>query len=257
MKRIPFIKSDDLQAIKVNLESYKDYFKEDTNEWLYDEIGQHVFEESKLELPDIQLISDSADPSSSDADNVQIIYSKLKFISNAQASDERLWTGLALGPFWKYVQERWNVKDNCVKSNILQHYFFAFGPRRSLTRNAVSRLWWIGRFTYDPTAQDPWELTKFVCRYSRFIIDILERSISNNPAVVRPFIRAVMDAEKEGIHISTQRIRDLAIYLDELGGVYILDCLPEKDIHDKILARAEELQNAENVSKETDKPENA
>ena len=68
--------------------------------------------------------------------------------------------------------------------------------------------------------------------------------MSNNPAVVRPFIRAVMDAEKEGIEISTQRMRDLAVYLDELGGVFILDCLPEKQIHDKILKRAEELDAA-------------
>ena len=69
--------------------------------------------------------------------------------------------------------------------------------------------------------------------------------MSNNPAVVRPFIRAVMDAEKEGIGISTQRIRDLAIYLDELGGVYILDCLPEREIHDKILNKAEELHKTD------------
>lgn len=158
-----------------------------------------------------------------------------------------MWAGLALGPFWEYVQVRWNIKNHCTKSNILQHYFFAFGPRRSLTRNAISRLWWIGRLTYDPKAQDPWELTRFVCRYSRFIVDILERSMSNNPSVVRPFIRAVMDAEGEKISISTQRIRDLAIYLGELGGVYILDCLPEKEIHDKILNKAEELQKSDDI----------
>lgn len=60
-----------------------------------------------------------------------------------------------------------------------------------------------------------------------------------------PFIRAVMDAEKEGIRISTQRIRDLAIYLDELGGVYILDCLPEREIYDKILNKVEELHKTD------------
>lgn len=71
--------------------------------------------------------------------------------------------------------------------------------------------------------------------------------MSNNPSVVRPFIRAVMDAEGEKISISTQRIRELAIYLDELGGVYILDCLPEKEIHDKILNKAEELQKSDDI----------
>ncbi|MDY6286649.1 MAG: DUF6339 family protein [Lachnospiraceae bacterium] len=250
MKRLPFIKNDDLQAVKANAGAYKDYFKEDTNTWLFDEFGPDFFEQSKLDMPEIQLAADPLNPSASDADNVQTLYWKLRFISNAQASDERLWAGLALGPFWKYVQDRWDVKNSCTKSNILQHYFFAFGPRRSLTRNAISRLWWTGRLTHDPKTQDPWELTRFVCRYSRFIVDILERSMSNNPAVIRPFIRAVMDAEKEGIGISTQRIRDLAKYLDELGGVYILDCLPEREIHDKILNKAEELEKTDNAEKD-------
>ena len=250
MKRLPCIKNDDLQAVKANAGAYKDYFKEDTNTWLFDEFGPDFFEQSKLDMPEIQLAADPLNPSASDADNVQTLYWKLRFISNAQASDERLWAGLALGPFWKYVQDRWDVKNSCTKSNILQHYFFAFGPRRSLTRNAISRLWWTGRLTHDPKTQDRWELTRFVCRYSRFIVDILERSMSNNPAVIRPFIRAVMDAEKEGIGISTQRIRDLAKYLDELGGVYILDCLPEREIHDKILNKAEELEKTDNAEKD-------
>ena len=30
-------------------------------------------------------------------------------------------------------------------------------------------------------------------------------------------------------------------YLNLLGGIYILDCLPAKKIHDKILAKAEEI----------------
>lgn len=244
MNRLPFIKSDDLQAIKVNIVGYKEHFAEDSNHWLFDEAGQNVFEESKLDMPEIHLEVDPENPAASDAANVQALYGKLKFISNAQASDERLWAGLCLGPFWNYVQDRWDVKKNCTKNNILQHYFFGFGPRRSLTRNAVSRLWWIGKLTHDPKADDPWELTKFVCRYSRFIVDILERSMSNNPAVVRPFIRAAMDAEHEGIAISTQRVRDLAVYLDELGGVFILDCLPERQIHDRILRYAEELDAA-------------
>lgn len=244
MNKLPFIKSDDLQKIKVNIDSYKKYFKEDSNSWLYDELGPNAFEESILDMPEIKMTFNSSDLSASDADCVQLLYGKLKHISNAQASDERLWAGLALGPFWKYVQDRWDVENKCTKRNICQHYFFAFGPRRSLTRNAISRLWWIGRLTYDSKNQDdPWELTKFVCRYSRFIVDILERSMSNNIHVVRPFIRAIMDAEKENIDISTQRIRDLAIYLDELGGVYILDCLPEEKIHDRVLRKAEELQD--------------
>lgn len=66
-------------------------------------------------------------------------------------------------------------------------------------------------------------------------------SSANNPEILRPFIQAVIDAQVAGIPVSSERIRDLEIYLDELGGIYILDCLPEQKIHDRILKKAENL----------------
>ena len=42
-----------------------------------------------------------------DAANAQEVYGKLSFISDSQASDERLWAGMCLGPFYEYTQYRW------------------------------------------------------------------------------------------------------------------------------------------------------
>ena len=39
-----------------------------------------------------------------DAANAQEVYGKLSFISDSQASDERLWAGMCLGPFYEYTQ---------------------------------------------------------------------------------------------------------------------------------------------------------
>jgi len=238
---MPFLKTDDMNAVKNNINSLANHFTEDDNTWLETEFGRNIFSDSKFPMPKVSLNMTEDVPDKTDSVNVSTIYDAFRFLSDSQASDERLWSALCLGPFWSYVQYRWKVKKNYSKGNILQHYFFGFGARRSLTRNAMSRLWWTGRLTYDKVDSDPYHLTRFVTQNSRFIVDILERNTSNNPEVLRPFIQAVIDAKADGIPVSSERLRDLEIYLDELGGIYILDCLPEQKIHDRILKKAEHL----------------
>lgn len=250
---MPFLKTDDMNTVKNNVSSFTDHFAEDDNTWLQKELGRNIFSDSKFPMPQVSLdMSNDVPPDKTDPVNVQAVYSAFQFLSDSQASDERLWSALCLGPFWTYVQYRWKVKKNHSKENILQHYFFGFGARRSLTRNAMSRLWWTGRLTYDKTDSDPYHLTRFVTQNARFIVDILERNTSNNPEVLRPFIQAVIDAQNRGIPVSSERIRDLAIYLDELGGIYILDCLPEQKIHDRILKKAEELAKKDEKAADTE-----
>ena len=52
---------------------------------------------------------------------------------------------------------------------------------------------------------------------------------------------AVIDARKSGMRIDTNVVGELAKYLNLLGGVYILDCLPEKTIYEKIYEKAKEI----------------
>lgn len=238
---MPFLKTDDMNTVKNNVHLLANHFAEDDNTWLQKEFGRNLFSDSKFLMPQVSLDMSNNLPDKTDPSNVQAVYNAFRFLSDSQASDERLWSALCLGPFWTYVQYRWKVRKNHSIENILQHYFFGFGARRSLTRNAMSRLWWTGRLTYDKTASDPYHLTRFVTQNARFIVDILERNTSNNLEVLRPFIQAVIDAQKRGIPVSSGRMRDLEIYLDELGGIYILDCLPEQKIYDRILTKAEEF----------------
>lgn len=73
---------------------------------------------------------------------------------------------------------------------------------------------------------------------------ILERNTSNSQTIIRPFLSAVIDARKQGYQIDTNSVGELAKYLNLLGGIYILDCLPEQRIYDKIYAKATELKIA-------------
>ena len=73
---------------------------------------------------------------------------------------------------------------------------------------------------------------------------ILECNTSNNPLIIRGFLSAVIDARRKGMQMDTNIVGELARYLNLLGGIYILDCLPEQKIYDKIYEKAEELNNA-------------
>ena len=236
--KIQLINWDNISAIKANLDQYAVNFTLPSNEWLLSVLETSPFIDTKYSVPDFQLYTSEDKPFLTDFKNVQIVYNNLKFLSESQASDERIWAGLCLGPFWEYVQYRWNIREKFTKSNIEQHYFFGFGARRSLTRNAISRLWWIGKLTYDEQRTDPYELTKFICENSDYIMHILERNTSNNPNIIRPFIEAILEAKKDGLTINTDNVGELAKYLNLLGGIYVLDCLSPDIIFEKILTKA-------------------
>jgi hypothetical protein len=71
---------------------------------------------------------------------------------------------------------------------------------------------------------------------------ILERNTSNSPIITKAFLSALLTAREEGCLINTDTVGELSKYLNLLGGTYILDCLPESKIHDKILEKARSMK---------------
>lgn len=241
--KLQFVSYDNLDTIKSNLPAWVENFKLESSDWLTTELGSPLFTDTKFaDVADFTLDMSEEKPFLTEAENVKRVYGNLSFLSDSQASDERLWAGLCLGPFWDYVKYRWDIEKKCTVSNIQQHFLFGFGSRRSLTRNALSRLWWIGRLTFNEKQTNPWRLTEFVCESSDYIMHILERNTSNNPSIIRPFLSAIIDAREQGYQIDTNTVGELAKYLNLLGGIYILDCLPEQRIYDKIFAKATEIK---------------
>lgn len=238
---IKFLEEDSLMALKSNLPKLVSKFALPDDSWIEEYLGHSPFLDSKFSVDDIVLDISQDKPFLTDFENAQRVYTRLNFLSDSQASDERLWAGLCLTSFWRYTQYRWDIVNKCTPGNVEQHFFFGFGARRSLTRNAISRLWWIGRLTYDETRNDHYELTRFVCENSNYIVDILERNTSNNPMIIKAFSSAVLAARDEGLPINTGTVRDLSKYLNLLGGTYVLDCLPGQVIYNKILKKAHEL----------------
>ena len=63
--------------------------------------------------------------------------------------------------------------------------------------------------------------------------------------IIRAFLGALLDARNEGLNINTDTVGELAKYLNLLGGIYILDCLPQEKIYAKTLDKAREIGKVE------------
>lgn len=217
----------------------------ESNDWLLEECPQAPFVDTKFDMTPVALDMSAEKGKESEPEfaNVKLLYSSLRFISDSNATDERLWTALCLGPYYEYVRYRWKM-DNT--DNVKQHFFFGYNTRRAYTRNAIARLWWIGRLTYDSARPDPWELTRYVCEHSDTIFHVIERTTSNNLHILRGFVGAMVEANQDGVNLNTDDVGNLAKYLNLLGGSYILDAMPEQWIKEKIKNRISKIVQKQN-----------
>ena len=102
---IKFMPEDDLIAFKSNLSTVSNKFTEPNNSWMQDLFdGNYPFKDTKYTIEDFSLDMSQDDPFRTEFENVKRVYTRLKFLTDSQASDERLWAALCLGEFYPYVQ---------------------------------------------------------------------------------------------------------------------------------------------------------
>jgi hypothetical protein len=232
--RIKYLTEDDLNAVKSNLSGVLyDVIAEDGKS-LNDFFGRdNLIKETQFEINDFKLDMSQPDGKESltDVENIQRVYNHMKFLSDSQASDERIWAAYTFSEFLDYMRYRWKASSI---SDLENRYLFGYSVQRSLFRNGVSRLWWIGRFTYDETRLDPYELTRFLCKDQDYIENICGRNIFNNPNVGFATISALYDAEKAGVVVNRELVREVSRYVNLLAGTYLLDTLSKEEIYQKI-----------------------
>ena len=232
--RIKYITEDDLNTIKANLNSvYKEVVKTDDKS-LNDFFNkENIIRETANEISDFSL--DMSQPAEkaylTDAENCKRVYGHMKFLSDSQASDERIWAAYTFSVFLNYMKYRWPAKSAIDLNN---NYLFGYSRQRSLFRNGVSRLWWIGRMSYDESRDDPYELTEFLCKKQDVIESICGRNVFNNQDIRLATLKALFDADKSGIKIERILVRDIAKYVNLLAGIYLIDAFDKDEIYSKI-----------------------
>ena len=253
--KVRYLSERALNTLKSSLDAYLPYFAEETNAALIAKLKgdletDEIFRDTNYVFPDEEL--SSSKESDAELGSIKAVYGAMKDLPSAVAMDERLWAGIAIDLCWNYVRKRWDIptmfadKDKSLQNKVHEHFFFMHNPRRSFTRNAISRLWWLGSLTYDEkNLEDPYRRTKIVTADLGYVVDLLERNFSNNRRISFEFVDAVevarAEVEDEGKVILRPELRILCKYLNMLGGVYILDSMPDGMIFTKIHDKALEI----------------
>lgn len=241
MKKIKFLTEDSIEMLKKNADAlYKEVILtgDKTLEEFMREAGE--IKETAFEIDDFVLEmgqSEGKEPLT-DAENAQRVYSHMKALSDSQASDERIWLAYTLQEQLEYMKYRWKANSS---QDMLNRYFFNYSKNRSLFRNGMARLWWIGRVTYDEKRKDPFELTKFLCNHQDFIETICGRSTFNNPVVQKATLNALYDVLKDRKSDNREVIREIAKYVNLLAGTFILDMLTYDEVYKKVHKKLMEL----------------
>lgn len=181
----------------------------------------------------------NSDPTLTDLENVKRVHKNMSALTESQASDERIWTAYTLSVFLDYMRYRWPADS---EKTMMNRYFFSYSPKRSLFRNGVSRLWWIGHLTYDSSLSgDKYELTEYVCRKQDNINLLLDINFGNNPDILRAASRALIDGEKAGMNIDREVVRHVSEYINTLGGIYLIDVFSYDVMYSKIKKHLEKI----------------
>lgn len=233
--KIKFLTHEGINFLKESISENIDKYSGKNSDW----IDESYFGEYDKVFPDFELDMSTQKSSETDFNNVKIIYSNLKELRDSQASDERVWAGLCHKQFWRYMQHRWSLEkakeeDGGREKFIEKNYFF--GPDHPKFLNALARLWWIGRITYDETnKQDPFELTRYLC-----LNDLNGRGsalfavqFSSNHRLVRIFLKTLMELEKK-TKLSREEFNAVKEIMVLWGGKIVLDTLDDEELSLKI-----------------------
>ncbi len=252
--KLYFMKQKAIDNLKENMLTIQsNYFKFNTNEWIYERFEYDPFE-FFMEIPDFELaILDDRSLGEIELENCKILYEHLKKISPSQASDERLWAGLCNGEFYQYVRERWKystLKQGNPKtdaSTIKSRFFFSGGGRGAIFRNTLAKCWWAGQYTYDSANEKHWAILDAIGPedFSTKVSDIFySYSFTANSDVMRGVAKGLEFYRKQGIKILVrEHIRPTMQYLNALGGSVLLDMYTEDEIAREVVSCIERIRN--------------
>ena len=132
----------------------------------------------------------------------------LKHLTVAEATQERLWAGLAHMQMRDYFYFR--LSEDMAKKNdkrLKSALYFVNGAKRSLFVHVLARLWWVGYMTYDENnREDPYWLTEFFCsaEFSGRSVYFFSSNFTGNRTITRGILRALITLRDEGVHVKRE-----------------------------------------------------
>lgn len=236
--KLNYISDEKLMDLRTNFDSYKEHYFNKDNEWFdkYLKLNDGILE-SKIdfEMPNFNYAEDY---SISDRENVKKVYEALKNLTVVQATQERLWSGLAHLQWRDYTFYRLrNEIENRNEKRINTALFFRNGKKRSLFVHILARLWWVGYMTYDEENEtNPYWLTEFFCEkdFSARSVVFFSSNLTSNPNITKGILKTLIKWKDSGIEIKRDHFVQANKYLNVVGGAMILDLLTLEEVENMV-----------------------
>jgi hypothetical protein len=237
MPRLRYLSDRALSWLKANASALAPRYREDSpwaDGYLAEAIAGSWSMETDVDVGRLPSLASHGGSAAEDLQNARSLYVALQGLTPAQAADERLWAYMTHVLFWGYMRSRWPV-DAAAEHRIRERYFVDPPGPRGLVRNGISRLWWYAHVTYDERRDDPFELTAVLLHTEDVAQQLMERSISNSPRILKAVLSALKDACSAGKHTYERHmVRAAAQHLIRQGGVTVLDALDEPDLAEMV-----------------------
>jgi hypothetical protein len=250
MDKLKFLKQVSLDRLQANIAVNQRRYVENGS-WLesYFSGSAWFLDSNIIETHPIKLKMPTSKTDLFDIENTQAVYTALRHLTPVQAADPRLWTYLTHASQWEYMRRRWPAEqylgDSKFKENIQTRYLFMADRSRALIRNGMSRLWWYGYCSYDETRTDPFELTAILLKNLDVTQSILERAFSRSAKVTKAMLDVLLEREASGNPFYVRKkVREVAKYLVQVGGVIIIDALEEPELRKLMTGKIEQLSAA-------------
>lgn len=154
------------------------------------------------------------------------IFKQMMNLDRVQANDKRLWTCLTHTRFFDYTRKRWSINSQSSDDTIISRFHFEGTGVEARMRNAISRLWWTAKITYDAKREDPFELTRLIWEKQDIHVALMERSFGTYPNFVHNFL----DFYKVNKQLSEDNLRLILRGINSIGGVKMLPLLQDEEI---------------------------
>jgi hypothetical protein len=160
--------------------------------------------------------------SKKDIDNIKIIHGALKSFSPRILVDEKIWVYLTHKTFYNYMISRWDP----VSTSIKDRYFLSGSSTRSLSRNGISRLWFLGHISFDENLSNPYEITEMMMSMQDIMTTIVERpSTAMNKIFFKAIIKLVFQNS-----LTRDDYRNLLKRCERISGISRFDSFDEEEM---------------------------
>lgn len=235
--RLRYLTEDSVNRIRHNIRNCLDWYYAPINE--YEEMDTNDIRTARtISVGNLNDVALDQEGPGADAANAIKVYHALRNLKPPDAADERLWVYITHRIWPRYSSSRWlksRPDDSGKAIRQIETRFFAKSNRVLVSRNAASRLWWLGKIAYDVDRNDPRRFLDLILQKQELGMTLIERPFLSYNRKVLKCIYEIMATHWEASGPQAQLLhreifRQWMNSLNRLGGIVLLDALSDSQL---------------------------